>query len=486
VGGTNDPDTGLTHLGAREYDPAIGRFISVDPILDLNDPQQSQGYSYGNNNPVSFSDPTGLRPDGPVGGADYNDKRETTGAGHYNGSTGSGWFKDNYGGWSYRYKQNISTFTANQVIWSDRATSKGRGKSTKMTFIDNPPPPVTFYERYIGPVIGSLILPDFEAWSDCIGDGPWSQCGWAATDIPIAKPLKALKLLKGVKAGERVEEAAETAAKVCGVKHSFLAGTKVLLADGSSKNIENVAVGDTVLATDPDTGETRGRKVLDTIVTQDDKEFTELTVKTAAGTSKIVATDTHPFWSVNLDQWVEAGDVLPGTALRTPKGEAVDVVAARHYVKRQLTYDLTVHGIHTYYVSVGGEHVLVHNSDGGGLSAAERQILQQAQSIMNSPEFAKIRQAHAAGVFTEISVGGVGVLYEPGLPSSGFTLFSENSFVMGPVAFQSEAETAKTLLHESHRLATSKVAGGVSAGLVSSETDGAFDFANKAYESWEC
>ncbi|MFC5802155.1 RHS repeat-associated core domain-containing protein [Streptomyces formicae] len=46
-------------LGAREYDPITGRFISVDPEIDLNDPQQSHGYTYGNNNPVTNSDPTG-------------------------------------------------------------------------------------------------------------------------------------------------------------------------------------------------------------------------------------------------------------------------------------------------------------------------------------------------------------------------------------------------------------------------------------------
>lgn len=59
VGGTID-DTGLTHLGAREYDPSLGRFISVDPIIDMTDPLQMQGYNYGYNNPLAFSDPNGL------------------------------------------------------------------------------------------------------------------------------------------------------------------------------------------------------------------------------------------------------------------------------------------------------------------------------------------------------------------------------------------------------------------------------------------
>ena len=55
-------DTGLVAIGARYYDPALGRFISVDPVMDLADPQQWHGYAYANNNPVTWSDPTGLAP----------------------------------------------------------------------------------------------------------------------------------------------------------------------------------------------------------------------------------------------------------------------------------------------------------------------------------------------------------------------------------------------------------------------------------------
>lgn len=61
VGGTTD-NTGLTHLGAREYDPLIGRFISVDPIVDIKDAQQMHGYAYAANAPMTTNDPDGLIP----------------------------------------------------------------------------------------------------------------------------------------------------------------------------------------------------------------------------------------------------------------------------------------------------------------------------------------------------------------------------------------------------------------------------------------
>ncbi|GAA2218149.1 RHS repeat-associated core domain-containing protein [Micromonospora olivasterospora] len=75
VGGDNDP-TNLVNIGARKYDQMLGRFISVDPIMDLADPQQWNAYAYANNSPVTFSDPTGLKAcsdDRCGAGADYED-----------------------------------------------------------------------------------------------------------------------------------------------------------------------------------------------------------------------------------------------------------------------------------------------------------------------------------------------------------------------------------------------------------------------------
>ncbi|MEV0926773.1 RHS repeat-associated core domain-containing protein [Streptomyces spongiicola] len=66
LGKTDDKTTGLTHIGARQYDSAIGQFLSADPLLSLGQPGSLNGYSYANQNPKTASDPTGLESCYPV------------------------------------------------------------------------------------------------------------------------------------------------------------------------------------------------------------------------------------------------------------------------------------------------------------------------------------------------------------------------------------------------------------------------------------
>ncbi|MEM7172319.1 MAG: RHS repeat-associated core domain-containing protein, partial [Pseudomonadota bacterium] len=52
---------GLIHMNGRVYDPTIGRFLSADPFVQL--PESTQGfnrYTYVNNNPLSYTDPSGF------------------------------------------------------------------------------------------------------------------------------------------------------------------------------------------------------------------------------------------------------------------------------------------------------------------------------------------------------------------------------------------------------------------------------------------
>jgi YD repeat-containing protein len=147
--------------------------------------------------------------------------------------------------------------------------------------------------------------------------------------------------------------------------NSFTAGTAVLMADGTRKDIEDVEVGEKVLATDPTTGRTEAKPVTDVIKGSGQKQLVEITVDTdgakGSATGKITATDRHPFWVADQSGWTDAEDLEPGDRLRTPGGASVTVVAVRLWTERDQVYNLTVDGVHTYYVGAGARNVLVHN-----------------------------------------------------------------------------------------------------------------------------
>jgi RHS repeat-associated protein len=60
LGKPADANTSLDLLGARQYDPATGRFLSLDSLFEAGDPLSMGGYAYARNNPVANADPSGL------------------------------------------------------------------------------------------------------------------------------------------------------------------------------------------------------------------------------------------------------------------------------------------------------------------------------------------------------------------------------------------------------------------------------------------
>src|SRR5438876_4805039 len=63
-----DSRTGLYFYEARYYDATLGRFISAGTIVpSAADPQSLNRYSYGRNNPLYYTDPTGHRFLGSIG-----------------------------------------------------------------------------------------------------------------------------------------------------------------------------------------------------------------------------------------------------------------------------------------------------------------------------------------------------------------------------------------------------------------------------------
>ncbi|MEW2352547.1 RHS repeat-associated core domain-containing protein [Spirillospora sp. NPDC029432] len=161
----------------------------------------------------------------------------------------------------------------------------------------------------------------------------------------------------------------------CPVRSSFLPGTRVLMADGTSRPIEDVKAGDTVAATDPETGETRARRVTRTLSSKGTKRLVEITVRrpgsgTGSGsggdgarTATVTATENHPFWLPVGRHWATAGELKRGAWLRMADGGWARVTeVAERTVSGRRVHNLTVAGTSTYHVVFGGlGGALVHN-----------------------------------------------------------------------------------------------------------------------------
>ncbi|MFE7357797.1 ricin-type beta-trefoil lectin domain protein [Streptomyces sp. NPDC057543] len=436
LGATEDHASGYQPLGARLYDPVVGRFLSADPVLDLNDVLQSNGYAYAHNNPVTMSDPSGL---------------------------------------------------AISLTASERAAAlSGAGLS---------PAQVAQAQAMMGKSLTSVILAvawetlkDFIGINDamaCFGGDMWSCVGIAVDAIPWAKIGKIPSVIKAVnrtikaieafraakkaaqlvlkaakaaeaaalkakklaierakklaaqkakkkaaeaakrtadkaleatkKTGNRVQKQAQAKAapKVsahggggkggggggskpggksggssksnggssgsggsgkaegggggsCPVNNSFVPGTKVLMADGTTKPIEQVKAGDKVVATDPKTGETRIETVTAEIKGQGLKHLVKVTIdvdgKKGTKTAQVTATDGHPFWVPELGKWIKATDLHGGQWLQTSAGVYVQISSVQRWTSPGATvHNLTVGDVHTYYVVAGGTSALVHN-----------------------------------------------------------------------------------------------------------------------------
>ncbi len=358
-----DAAPGTVHLEARELDPGAGRFISVDPIADFGDPQQLNGYAYANNSPVTLSDPSGEFVSCECGSnrtaptKTKNGWHQTAGTvtpGRYVGYSGDPW---------QLTQSRIQAYDTARALGENHAASKRVQASHDALVAEYQKQRTAPAKSFKDMALGLWRVGVFDERS-CTQGSKGACAAEIAMAIPILKVAKPLKYVDDVaEAGSDAKKAANTAVKVCA--NSFTGDTLVLMADGRKKAIRDVKLGDEVMATDPETGETGPRKVIDLI--RHGGLHTMVAVRLSDG-STIDATDGHPFWVESRGVWVDAIDLQPGDVVVTAGGDRLTVASLGISEQDLTAYNLTVEGLHTYFA--GGDSVLVHNAGCANITEA--------------------------------------------------------------------------------------------------------------------
>ena len=143
----------------------------------------------------------------------------------------------------------------------------------------------------------------------------------------------------------------------------FVAGTQILMADGSTKPIEQIRPGDQVLAADhlkPEEKPTAAKVVR--FFDNGEKEVVKLIFNGQnAESEEIICTPEHPFYVIGKG-WVCAKDLQFDNFCLSANGEKIAFVSKENLDEKQCVYNFEVENLHTYFVGSNSVvSVLAHN-----------------------------------------------------------------------------------------------------------------------------
>ncbi len=362
VGGTVDEDTGLTRLGARDYDPATGRFLAVDPLVDYSEPATLNPYAYSNNAPATFSDPSGLfwpivvvigLRAGQIALRRAAQRRLAKEA----------------------LQRKLKEQARKKAAAKKRAEAEAR-KRAKAKAEREAARKRAAEKRAASKRAAEKRAAERRASQRRAAAQAKIRSQRAAARREAARRATARKAAARPKPSPRPRSQPRPRPKPSQVKkpaqqttrcetnsNSFAGTTLVVMADGSKKPISKVRTGDKVIATDPETGRTTVQTVVATIIGKGGKQLVRvgLAEHGEADASGVTATGGHPFWVPSTKEWLPASELRAGTWLESPDRTWVQVSSVQRWTERTTVYNLTVAGTPTYYVLAGATPVLVHN-----------------------------------------------------------------------------------------------------------------------------
>lgn len=346
--------SGLVQTGSRLYDPIQGRFLSVDPVLGPDTPQSLNSYSYTFGDPVNTADPSGNWPNWSK--AWKGAKNFAGGAAKYFvGSTldlaqGIGTVA------TFAVTRNWKKSVAANKAWSDRARKTYSKLEDRLGIDRNSRAYKTGYKAAMVAELATGAAGLAKAGARLAVKAATKHVATKASkstaQTATKQGAKATARAKPSRGGAGTDNAApkKTQAREC----SFSGETVVLMADGSRKPIQDIRVGDLVVATDPETGEQAAKPVEHVFVHED----TVIDLKVDGET--ITTTEDHPFWSVTEQKFQRADQLEPGETVLTATGQTLTTTGLNPDSTRwTVAYNLAVQDIHTYHV--GQSQTLVHN-----------------------------------------------------------------------------------------------------------------------------
>jgi len=137
-------------------------------------------------------------------------------------------------------------------------------------------------------------------------------------------------------------------------RHKILPGAALPIAITELEVEGNAIV--TAISPCPQIATGEGRVVTGRFVTREAGNLVRLALENG---TEIRATDVHPVWSVDREEWVPAGELEPGELVDTIAGP-VAVLSVERLESALDVYNIEVHGEHVFRVTADG--VLVHNA----------------------------------------------------------------------------------------------------------------------------